>query len=94
MILCFLYKANQTCDIYIYAYIPKEKRFLVLLCVFINPYHYVRTARLKGLNQAKIINMSVILLQKLFYFCAAHLPVRLDIETKFPISYFGHACPK
>ena len=30
-----------------------------------------------------------------FYnFCAAHLSVRLDIETKFPISYFGHACPK
>ena len=28
---------------------------------------------------------------QIFYsiFCAAHLPVRLDIETKFLISYFG-----
>ena len=31
---------------------------------------------------------------KVFNFCAAHSPVRLDIEPKFPISYFGHACPK
>ena len=29
-------------------------------------------------------------LHKLFNFCAAHLPVRLDIETKFLISNFWH----
>ena len=34
-------------------------------------------------------------LQKfILFFCAAHLPVKLDKETKIPISYFGHACPK
>ena len=33
-------------------------------------------------------------LQKFCNFCAAHLPVRLDIETKFPISYFGQPCQK
>ena len=27
-------------------------------------------------------------LQKFFNFCAAHLPVRLDIETKFPYFLF------
>ena len=27
-------------------------------------------------------------LQKFFIFCAAHLPVRLDIETKFPYFFF------
>ena len=26
-------------------------------------------------------------LQQFFIFCVAHLPVRRDIETKFPISY-------
>ena len=29
---------------------------------------------------------------KFFNFCVAHLPVKRDIETKFPISYLGHAC--
>ena len=27
-------------------------------------------------------------LLKFFYFCAAHLPARLDIETKFPYFLF------
>ena len=44
---------------------------------------------LKGLAQAKIIKKSVILFRVLNTanfdnFCAAHSPVRLDIETKFP----------
>ena len=33
-------------------------------------------------------------LQFLFIFCAAHLPVRLDIETKFPISNYWQPCQK
>ena len=33
-------------------------------------------------------------LQKFLNFCAAHLPVKRDTETKFPISYFGQTCPK
>ena len=37
---------------------------------------------------------SLELWQFFIYFCAAHLPVRLDIETKLPISYFEDACPK
>ena len=50
---------------------------------------------LKGLDQANIIKKSVILFRLLnmtksfFKFYAVHLPVRLDIETKFLISYFG-----
>ena len=31
-------------------------------------------------------------MEKFFNLCAAHLPVNRDIETKFVISYFGHAC--
>ena len=31
-------------------------------------------------------------LQKLLIFCAAHLPVRLDIGTKFPISILFRTC--
>ena len=41
-------------------------------------------AVLKRLAKAKIIEKSVIL----FSFCAAHLQVRLDIETKFPYFLF------
>ena len=33
-------------------------------------------------------------LQKLFNFCAVHLPVRLDIETKFLISNYWQPCQK
>ena len=29
-----------------------------------------------------------------FNFCAAHLPVGLDIKTKFQISNFGQPCQK
>ena len=59
---------------------------------------------LKGLAQAKIkksvilfwlLNMTIwckdvyrLELHKFLNFCAAHLPVRLDIETKFPYFLF------
>ena len=33
-------------------------------------------------------------IDKFLNFCAAHLPVRLDMETKLPTSKFGHAWPK
>ena len=32
-------------------------------------------------------------MQKFLHFCAAHLPVKRDIKTKFPISYFRHGLP-
>ena len=60
---------------------------------------------LKGLAQAKIIilfwllNMTIsckhvhrLELQKFFNFCAAHSPVRLDIEAKFLISNYLQPC--
>ena len=55
---------------------PREKR---ALC------GKMERGDLKGLNQAKIVKKSV---RKVFNFCAAYSPVRLDIEPKFPISYF------
>ena len=33
-------------------------------------------------------------LQKFLNFCAAHSPVRLDMEMKYLISYFGQLCQK
>ena len=59
----------------------------LILCIF---------TQLKGLAQAKIIKKSVILFwlfnmtitAKVFNCCAAHSPVRLDIETKFLICIF------
>ena len=30
-------------------------------------------------------------MQKFFNCCVAHLSVKQNIKTKFPISYFGHA---
>ena len=56
---------------------------------------------LKAHTQAKIIKQigdfilaSRLELQKFLNFCVAHLPVRLKIETKFLISYFGQPCQK
>ena len=62
---------------------------------------------LKRLNRAKIVKKSLILFWLLnmtilckhvhgitvtfFNFCATHLPVRLDIETKFPYFLFWTA---
>ena len=49
---------------------------------------------LKGLAQAKIMTVHRLELQKFLNFCAAHLLVMLDIETKFLISYFEQPCQK
>ena len=64
------------------------------------PQHEIHLLTLKGHAHAKIIKKSVILfwllnmtiwckhVQKFFNFSAAHSPVRLDMETKFPYFLF------
>ena len=48
---------------------------------------WIRPWLLKITNLS-IAHVHILELQKFFHFCAAHSPVRLDIETKFLISNY------